>query len=226
MEKEVDMDSFPCKYTIQMYSANDLTDKQAAILKYLQKVRQDEGNSPTYREIADHFNFKSAKAAADHVRALEKKGRVRLHAGRSRGIEVLRSDLRSLNSVVSVPVLGNIPAGSPEDRSDQQYGSLAVDVALLGGSRDHRLFALLIRGDSMVGHGIREGDWVVADADLPPRVDNVVVALIDGENTLKVLAQQDGQFYLKAANPDYPDLVPIRELMIQGVAKILIKKLS
>lgn len=209
-----------------MYSINTLTAKQTEILEFLQAVRREEGSAPTYREIADHFKFKSAKAAADHVRALEKKGFVRRHGGRSRGIEVLCSDLPRTDGVVSVPVLGNIPAGSPEEQSEQRHGSLALEAAMLGGSTGHRMFALQVKGDSMVERGIHEGDWVVADADLSPRVGNVVVALIDGENTLKVLARQEKHFYLKAANQNHSDVVPIKELMIQGVVKVLIRKLS
>lgn len=209
-----------------MYSNKNLTGRQEKVLEFIKEFKNKEGDTPTYREIAGHFGFKSPKAATDHIIALEKKGFLRRHAGRSRGIEILRSDLAVTNSVVSVPVLGNIPAGSPEDRREQLRGSLAVDVTMLGGSINHQLFALQVKGDSMVERGIHEGDWVVADADLSPRVGNVVVALIDGENTLKVLAQQRKQFYLKAANPAYSDVVPINEMIIQGTVKFLIRKLS
>ena len=75
-----------------MFSMSNLTPRQAEILEFLKEFRQDEGSAPTYREIADRFGFKSTKAAADHVRALEKKGYVRLHCGRARGIELLFSE--------------------------------------------------------------------------------------------------------------------------------------
>ena len=209
-----------------MYSTSGLTDKQAAIFKFLQEFQRKEGISPTCREIADQFGFKSPKAVTDHLFALEKKGFIRRHGRRSRGIELLNSERSSDKKVVTVPIVGHIPAGHPEKESEEWQGTLAVDPAILGGIEHHRLFALQVKGDSMEGRGIYEGDWVVADADAIPRLSDVVVALIDGESTLKTLTKQKGHFFLKAENPIYPDLIPIEELLIQGVAKSILRRMS
>lgn len=74
--------------------------------------------------------------------------------------------------------------------------------------------------------GIHEGDWVVADADAPPHEGNVVVALIDGKNTMKTLARQEGRFYLKAESPNHSDWVPIDEMVIQGVVKAVLRRID
>ena len=78
----------------------------------------------------------------------------------------------------------------------------------------------------MEGRGIFEGDWVVADVEAIPREKDIVVALIDGENTLKTLAKQRGCFFLKAESPDHPDWIPVNELIIQGVAKAVLRQIS
>jgi repressor LexA len=209
-----------------MFSIGNLTPRQTEILDFLYEFRRKEKIVPTYREIADNFGFKSTKAATDHVYALEKKGYLRRHSGRSRGIELLNSSPLSAPKAIGVPILGDIPAGYPELRDEHRNGTLAVDPAMLGGVAHHRLFALQVKGDSMEERGIFEGDWVVADAEATPREKDVVVALIDGENTLKTLAKQRGHFFLKAESPNHRDWIPVNELVIQGVAKAILRRIS
>ncbi|MBA4368853.1 MAG: repressor LexA [Desulfobacterium sp.] len=211
--------------TIQMFSEIKLTIRQTQILDFLFEFQLKERMAPTYREIADHFGFKSTKAAADHVSALEKKGYLRRHGGRSRGIDLITLTRQSDQKVIGVPILGDIPAGTPEQIIEKQNGTFAVDVKLIGNIGHHRLFALQVRGDSMVGRGIHAGDWVIADADAVPHENNLVVALIDGENTLKTLARKERRYYLKAENPDYNDWIPVTELIIQGIVKIAIRQI-
>jgi repressor LexA len=208
-----------------MYSIGKLTPRQIEIFDFLCEFQSKEKMAPTYREIAAHFGFKSTKAATDHVSALEKKGYLRRHGGRSRGIELITSSKRIAKKAIAVPILGNIPAGSPEQKNERRNGTLAVDANLLGNTGHHRLFALQVRGDSMIGRGIQEDDWVIADADVVPHENNVVVALIDGENTLKTLAKKNNRIYLKAENPDYNDYIPVNELIIQGAVKAIIRRI-
>ena len=209
-----------------MFSTDNLTSRQAEILDFLHEFRRKEKIVPTYREIADKFGFKSTKAATDHVCALEKKGYLRRHSGRSRGIELLTSAPLSAPTAIGVPILGDIPAGFPELKAEHRNGILAIDPTVLGGVAHHRLFALQVEGDSMEERGIYEGDWVVADADATPREKDVVVALIDGENTLKTLAKQKGHFFLKAESSNHNDRIPVNELVIQGVAKAILRRIS
>ena len=209
-----------------MYSVHKLTSRQTEILEFIRAFGQKEVIAPTCREIAAHFKFKSLKAVTDHLAALERKGRIRRHAGLSRGIELLNSSRVENSGTVSVPIVGHIPAGHPEQIDEQQHGTLAVDPSMLPGTARHRLFALRVRGDSMAGRGIHDGDWVVADADSVPRENSVVVALIDGENTLKTFTGKKGKIYLKAENPDYPDRVPADELVIQGVARTVLRRIA
>jgi len=212
-------------YTIQMYSYRNLTQRQTQILDFLQNFKNQEGVAPTYREISGHFGFKSTKAASDHVRALERKGYVRLHGNRSRSIEIVSSEPNSTGHVVSIPILGEIPAGKPEKEEENRSNTIAVDATILGSCRGHRLFALKVTGESMTGRSVCDGDWVIVDAHASPNEGEVVVALIDGDTTLKTLAKKNKRFYLKSENSDYSDWVPMEEMTVQGVVKALIRRI-
>lgn len=216
---------FLCHYTKQMYSNQKLTDRQAQILDFLRDFKNYEGIAPTYREIAGYFGFKSTKAALDHVRALEKKGYVRLHGNRSRSIEIVAPESHSTGDVVSIPILGAISAGKPEIKEENRSDTITIDETILGRSKGHRLFALKVTGESMTGRNICDEDWVVADADATPNEGEVVVALIDGDTTLKTLAKKKRRYYLKSENPNYPDWIPMEEMTVQGVVKALIRRI-
>ena len=207
-----------------MYTNLKLTDKQYQVFNFISSFKKIEGVVPTYREISRHFGFKSPKAALDHVRALERKGYVRRHGNKSRSIEIVSEASDTTDHIVSVPILGEISAGIPHREKDRWSGTIAVSESLLGECKSHRLFAVQVNGDSMIGRNICDGDWVVIDADMPPKVGSVVVALIDGDTTLKTLAKKKRCYYLKSENPDYQDWIPMEEMTVQGVVKALVRQ--
>ena len=202
-----------------------MTNRQTEVLEYIREAKVNNGTAPTYREIAGFFGFKSTRAAVDHIRALEKKGVLRIHSGRARGIELLTSEEEEADGIISVPIKGDLPAGCPEGQTEYPWGNIVVDAQILGGKPGKKFFALRVHGDSMEGRGIYDGDWVIAEADAPYREGNVVVALIDGENTLKTLARNKGNFFLKAESPGHPDWRPVGELLIQGIARAVLRRL-
>ncbi len=210
-----------------MFSADILTARQQEILNYLKGLRRDGKNAPTYREIAGHFGFKSTKAATDHIAALERKGYIRRKNGRSRGIELISIDEKEpYNGIVTIPIIGDIPAGYPEIKFENPRDSLSVDRKLLGGKNVKKLFALQVSGESMIGRGIHDGDWVIAEADISPREGNIVVALIDQESTLKTFAKKNKKLFLKAENPSFNDLTPEDEMVIQGIVRFVLRQVS
>jgi repressor LexA len=202
-----------------------LTPRQQQVLDFIQAAQEAGNSGPTLREIAAHFGFKSPKAAADHVTALRRKGALRHEPGRARSLRVL-SPLHHLRQpVVDIPIYGSIPAGLAEDRRQEARGCISIDVATLGFKPTARTFALEVRGDSMIGRHIVEGDLVVLEHGMTPRNGDVVAALIDNESTLKTFVQERGRPpHLKAENPNYPKLIPTGELVIQGVMVMLIRK--
>ncbi len=176
--------------------------------------------APTMREICDKMGYGSTKAAHDVVAALEKKGWIARDGSKARSIRVLR---RSANGI---PVLGNIAAGFPGEATESGNEHLALNPQLFGIPDSHRAFALRVRGDSMTGRLMFDGDLVVCDADAVPKTGCVVVALIDEQSTLKTLIHQRGKVWLKAENPAFPQLFPLASLTIQGVACGVIRSLA
>ena len=121
-----------------------------------------------------------------------------------------------------IPLLGSIIAGSPELQDGRMDGCIDIDPTTLRLPKNARTFALKVRGDSMRNAAILEGDIVIMEFREAKHGD-IVAALIDGETTLKRFIMQNGVPYLRASNPKYPDLIPARELVIQGVQIALLR---
>jgi repressor LexA len=201
-----------------------LTKRQRQVLDFIQQRQQTEGVAPTQREIAGHFGFASPRAASDHVEALRKKGFLESEAGKARSLRVV-SAMQSLRKrIADIPLYGSIPAGFADRREQEAKGCVSVDIGTLGIKPSSRTFALEVRGDSMIGRHILEGDLVVVEHGQTPRNGDVVAALIDGESTLKTYVADRSKPYLRAENPRYPKQIPVGELVIQGVMVALIRK--
>lgn len=197
-----------------------LTARQREMLDFLRNYQREHGVMPSTRDIQKAFGFSSQTAAMSHLRALEKKGAIQRRAGIARAV-VFPGDLQRAE-IVDVPVYGQIPAGLAVEAEQQTEGCISVDIKTLGIPRSARTFALKVRGDSMTGAHILDGDFVILEVR-EPRPRDIVAALIDGETTLKRYLVSNGQPFLKAENPEYPDLIPARELVIQGVMISLIR---
>ena len=202
----------------------DLTKPQRAILEFIGWQQRETGVAPAFREIADHFGFRSLTTVADHLRLLRQKGVLAGPAGRARALRVV-SPLQALRKpVADIPLFGSIPAGFPEDRRQEAKGCVSMDIETLGLKPGPRTFALEVRGDSMIGRHILDGDIVVLEHGVTPRNGDVVAALIDNESTLKTFVLERSQPWLRAENPRYPKMAPAGELVIQGVMVALIRK--
>ncbi|MBP7934916.1 MAG: hypothetical protein KA354_09755 [Phycisphaerae bacterium] len=118
--------------------------------------------------------------------------------------------------------IASIPAGWPQEI---EAGCVRLDpVAVL--RANGRSFALRVRGESMIGADIHDGDVVVGEFTPEARPGAIVIALIDGESTLKRLVTRHGRPYLASENPNQPNLVPLEELVIQGVAHTVIRRIG
>jgi repressor LexA len=201
-----------------------LTRRQQQVLDYISDCQQRRGLTPTLREIAHHFGFRSMTASADHVRALRNKGALNTKPRRARFLQVKTPCSGLRQRVMDIPIYGSIPAGLAENRQQEPDGCLTIDVGSLGFKPTPRTFALEVRGDSMIGRHIISGDLVVLEHGVTPKNGDVVAALIDNESTLKTLVMERGRTWLRAENPKYPKLIPAGELVIQGVMVALIRK--
>lgn len=190
-----------------------LTERQQELVGFLRTYQRTHGVMPSTRDIQQHFGFASQTAAMSHLKALERKGAIRRLAGKARAV-VFPEDME--RDTVDIPVFGLIPAGHAADNPELGDGKVTLSLGSLGLPRNARPFALRVRGDSMTGAHIAHGDYVILD-QREPKPRDIVAALIDGESTLKRYVVEQGRPFLRAENPAYPDLIPARELLIQGV---------
>ena len=197
-----------------------LTARQQEILDYLQAEHRRTGIMPSTREIQSHFGFASQTAAVSHLRALEKKGAIVKEERKARA--VMFADAAEREPIVDVPIYGAIPAGFGDDTPPEADGTLYVDVRSMGLNERSKAYALKVRGESMINAHIMDGDHVVLEYR-EPRDQDVVAALIDGETTLKRYVTNGRKPFLKAENPEFPDLIPAQELLIQGVMVGLVR---
>ena len=192
-----------------------LTARQQQVLEFIHAHHREHGVAPSLREIQTHFGLASPFGIQRHVNALTQKGALRRLDGKARGL--LPPAYPRRGSLLEIPLYGTIPAGLPVEAEQQEPESyISVDTATLGVRPNTKVFALRVRGDSMMNASILDGDTVfVTPRD--PRPNEIVAALIDGESTLKRFLLQRGRPFLRAENPRYPDLLPATELIIQGV---------
>jgi repressor LexA len=203
-----------------------LTDRQQQVLDFVHDHHARESVFPTLREIQAHFGFASPFAVTRHLQALERKGALQRQPRKARAFSS-PTLARHTPPFLQVPLYGVIPAGLPaaNDEAVEPDEMISVDAASLGLRTTAQLFALRVRGDSMVGANIVEGD-VVFITPREPQPGQIVAALLDGESTLKRFLVDHGRAFLRAENPRYPDLLPAAELVIQGVMVGLLRRMA
>lgn len=200
------------------------TSRQQQVLNFIRRNEEKTGKAPSIREIARHLGSKNPRTAAYHLDALREKGALVNEPGMPRSLHVVSPLTKLRQRVVDIPVYGSISAGLAERKEQDAKGCVSIDIGTLGIRPTPRTFALEVRGDSMIGKHILNGDLVVVEHGQTPRNGDVVAALIDGESTLKTFLSNNGKPHLRAENPKYPDLIPANELVIQGVMVALIRK--
>jgi repressor LexA len=204
-----------------------LTDRQQAIFDFILAYRRSNGCSPSIPEIQKEFDIRSPNGVAGHLHALETKGFIQRSQRGSRQIDPVGPYATERGAIADLPMQGDIAAGYPEQVAASHADSyVSMDEATLGFRPKEGSFALRVRGDSMKDAGIFNGDMVVVEPGSDPRENQIVVALIDGESTLKRLVRVRGKWFLKAENPAYPELHPRSGLMVQGVVRTLVRRLQ
>lgn len=192
---------------------DDLTPRQREILRLIQQAITEHGMPPTRAEIAQALGFRSANAAEEHLRAMQRKGVIDLLPGASRGIQ-LSGELRDQDSL---PLVGRVAAGHPilaQQNIEQRY---RIDSSLFN-PKPHYL--LRVQGMSMKGAGILDGDLVAVCRTPDVRNGQVVVARLEEEVTVKRYRQEGPVVWLLPENPDFePIRVDLQEdpMVIEGI---------
>jgi repressor LexA len=178
------------------------------------------GYAPSYEEIRAHFGFRSYNAVQGHLKQLETRGYLRSPWGnRKRAIEIVEPEAEIAAS--AIPLSGTVAAGRPIEAIEDDE-RIEVPRSLLRGGEN---FALRVQGDSMIEEGIHDGDVVIVRKQ--PRAERgaMVVALVDGEATVKRFHPRGQQVELRPAHPEMePIVVPARQVKVAGVVIGLIRK--
>ena len=209
-----------------------LTARQSEILNLIARAIARSGYPPTRAEIAAELGFRSANAAEDHLQALARKGMIELQAGTSRGIRltaqargsVRAGPTRALPGMeqLMLPLIGRVAAGHPILAQQHVEATIGVEPELFRARPD---YLLRVRGMSMQGAGIVDGDLLAVKQAREARNGQIVVARIDDEVTVKRLQQRAGRVELLAENPEFEPIVVRagQEFAIEGLAVGLIR---
>lgn len=198
-----------------------LTQKQGEVLRYIAEVVRQQGYPPTLRQIGERFGMSSSNAVRAHLRALEKKGYIRRRARTSRGIELLFPEAsgKRADEGIEVPVVGRVPAGDPLLAVENIERTLLLDRGLV---RGEGCFALRVVGDSMIEDGILEGDYVLVRPQPTANNGEIVVALVEGEATVKRFYRENDRIRLQPANARMGPIFA-REVQIVGRVVALVR---
>ena len=192
-----------------MSGRGGLSRRQTQVLELIRETVAERGYPPTVREIGEELGLRSPSTVHSHLSALERAGAIRRDSTKPRAIAVLRGDEEGAGAERSepgreVPLVGRIAAGGPILAEENLEEVMTLPESLVGSGE---LFMLEVRGDSMIGAGILDGDLVVVRSQ--PDVDDGDIAafLVDGEEaTVKRLERRDGRVILHSENPDYPPM--------------------
>lgn len=176
-----------------------LNERAREILAFIQRFRRERGSAPTIREIGEQFRISSTNGVRYYLNLLEKSGHIRRNRKISRGIGPVAG-----TRPLGIPVLGRVAAGQPTLAEENMSGSL--DMGDMFGETAN-LFALQVRGDSMIDAGILEGDYVIVRKQDEARPGEIVVALLEDEATVKYFQPRRGHVELVAANEKYSPIV-------------------
>jgi len=199
-----------------------LTKRQKEILDYISSFIDERGYAPSFEEIAESFGYSSLATVHEHLSNLERKGYIRKAYNESRSVELTRPDTGAPS--VELPLLGAVAAGLPiEAIADQE--TLAVPPDMVSRRRDN--YVLRVEGNSMIEEQIRDGDYIVVQAQETAEDGQMVVALVADEaaTVKKLYRESGGRVRLQPANPTMdPIFVDAQELKVQGVVVGVIRK--
>jgi repressor LexA len=200
-----------------------LTERQSEILKLIKELTEVSGFPPTRAEIATRMGFRSVNAAEQHLRALERKGALDISSGSSRGIKIRERAGHRVSRLLELPVIGRVAAGSPILAEEHVTARYQVDPNLFTPRAD---YLLRVRGQSMQGAGIVDGDLLAVHKTEEARSGQVVVARLNDEVTVKRLKRRGREILLMPENPDFSPIAvgpKTPAFAIEGIAVGLIR---
>lgn len=204
---------------------DELTDRQKEILAFINQSISERGYPPTLREIGRQFGIRSTNGVNDHLRALEKKGYLQREDMKSRALRPIDAQGNSVQNgqgaqpaggkdrghdkahMVEVPVLGKVAAGQPLLAVRNYEDTVKVDRFFIGAGNDREVFALRVKGESMIEAGIFDGDYVFVRKQLQASPGDIVVAMIEDEATVKRYYPEGDSIRFEPANSSMRPIV-------------------
>ena len=173
-----------------------ISERQQTILEFIRETMASRGMPPTLREIGERCGIRSTNGVEKHLLALERSGYIDRVRGKSRGIAVIGG----LQTASNVPLLGRVAAGVPVLSPENREGDVTVDPSLFDIKAAQPMFALGVRGDSMIEAHILDGDTVLVREQATARNGDIVVALVEGEATVKRFFLENDRIRLQPEN--------------------------
>ena len=180
------------------FTRSNVDDTVNRIYNFIVNYIKKEGFPPAVRDICAGVGIRSTSTIHGHLKRLQQNGRIEYSAGKRRAITIPGLDN---GKVIQMPVIGQVTAGVPILAQQNIVYTLPFPADFF--SEDGEVFALKVRGDSMIGAAILDGDFVIVRQQNSANPGDIIVALIDDEATVKTLANIDGRVVLKAENPAY-----------------------
>jgi len=194
-------------------SRKELTSRQEEILEYIKKYSKENKMPPTVREIGNHFEISSTNGVRSILAALIKKGYISRSPRLSRGIEIIGSNEEEKelapSNTIEIPIVGRVAAGTPILAVQNLEGTVTIDRDFLACRTD--VFALRVKGDSMINAGIFDGDLIFARQQKTADRGEIIVAQVDNEATVKYYHPNADHVELRPANPSYRPIIVKRD---------------
>lgn len=191
-----------------------ISEKQKAILDFIKKEQSAKGYPPAVREIGAAVGLKSPATVHAHLTTLENNGYIKRDPSKPRAIEIIgeEEEIRPAGEYAQIPIVGSVAAGSPLLAEEHITDYFPVPVHMLP---NDQVFMLEVKGDSMTGAGILDGDKVIVRQTNTARNGDMVVALIEDSATVKTFYKEKNQIRLQPENPDYDPII-VKDVVILG----------
>lgn len=214
-------------------SRDKLSKRQSAIYEYICNYTAERGFPPSVREIGAAVGLASPSTVHMHLKVLQERGLIRRDSKKPRTIEVVSEDTPSStrlaavsvdpnNNIISLPVLGNVAAGTPILAEQNIEEHISLPTSIVG---DASSFVLRVRGQSMINAGIYDGDYVIVREQKDAHDGEIVVALIDESATVKTFYREKDQIRLQPEN-DAMNPIYVKDAAIIGRVTALIRSIS
>lgn len=187
-----------------------MTNRQEEILRFINDFIIKNSFPPTYREIGNFFNISSTFGVKRHLDALVKKGFINVDSKSNRSISLTEKSFERFNRIkennsIEIPIIGRVAAGYPVLSEQNIEGTLFIDSSLI--KRGNNYFGLKVRGDSMIDDGIFEGDTVIVKSQHNAENNDIIIAMVDNDTTVKRFKKNKNNIELVPANDNYLPII-------------------